>query len=140
MKSFISLAALLGVALANPQYGGGGGSSSTTTSTASASAVSAAAGEVQTVQVGQTGFTFTPDSITADKGDVIQFVIHSTHSVARSDFNSPCQPISGAGIWTGIVDDTTTFSVTVNDTNPIWLYCGTPTHCQGGMAMVVNPP
>jgi hypothetical protein len=34
------------------------------------------------------------------------------------------------------------FTVTVNDTNPIWLYCAqtVSSHCQSGMAMVINPP
>jgi len=31
-----------------------------------------------------------------------------------------------------------TFSVLVNDTNPIWMYCGQVGHCQKGMAMVIN--
>jgi len=30
------------------------------------------------------------------------------------------------------------FSVLVNDTNPIWMYCGQVGHCQKGMAMVIN--
>lgn len=30
------------------------------------------------------------------------------------------------------------FSVLVNDTSPIWLYCGQAGHCQKGMAMVIN--
>jgi hypothetical protein len=30
------------------------------------------------------------------------------------------------------------FSVLVNDTNPIWLYCGQIGHCQMGMSMVIN--
>jgi hypothetical protein len=30
------------------------------------------------------------------------------------------------------------FSVLVNDTNPIWIYCGQVGHCQKGMAMVIN--
>lgn len=36
----------------------------------------------------------------------------------------------------------TTFSITINDTNPIWLYCSQTelSHCQAGMAMVINPP
>lgn len=32
------------------------------------------------------------------------------------------------------------FSVRVNTTDPIWLYCGFGRHCQGGQVMVVNPP
>jgi hypothetical protein len=30
------------------------------------------------------------------------------------------------------------FSVLVNDTNPIWMYCGQVGHCEKGMAMVIN--
>ena len=30
------------------------------------------------------------------------------------------------------------FSVLVNDTSPVWIYCGQPGHCQKGMAMVIN--
>ena len=142
MKSlFLVVAALLRLTIANPQvYGPGSSSSSPTPTTAApASATAAAAGEVQTVQVGQGGFVFQPDTITAEKGDVIEFVIHTSHSVARSSFGSPCEPISGAGIWTGFPKDGTIFSVTVNDTNPIWLYCAAPGHCPSGMAMVINP-
>jgi hypothetical protein len=28
----------------------------------------------------------------------------------------------------------------VTSTDPIWFYCSTPSHCQSGMAGVVNPP
>ena len=28
----------------------------------------------------------------------------------------------------------------VNDTNPTFYYCGTPTHCQKGMFGIINPP
>ena len=143
MKSvFLSIAALLHLCVANPQYGDSGSSSSSSTPTAAAtaSAASDAAGGVQTVQVGQSGFTFSPDTVTANKGDVIEFVIHTTHSVALSSFDNPCQPISGAGIWTGFPKDGTIFSVTINDTSPLWLYCAAPQHCESGMAMVINPP
>jgi plastocyanin len=143
MKSvLLSLAALAPFALANPQdYGNGGGSSSTTTAPTSTAAGEAAA-ETQTIQVGNGGFTFQPNSITADKGDVVEFVIHTTHSVARSTFGNPCQPMTGAGaIWTGFSNSANDiFSLTINDTSPVWLYCAAPEHCQSGMAMVINPP
>ena len=95
---------------------------------------------MQSVQVGKNGFVFTPDIITAGEGDVIEFVIQSGHSVARSSFDNPCAPISGAGIYSGAISSMETFSVTVNSTDPIWLYCGTPSHCEGGMAAVINQP
>jgi len=137
------LAALLHLAFANAQYGSPESSDTSTTPTASISATAAAgaASETQTIQVGQGGFIFQPDTITADKGDVIRFDIHNTHSVARSAFDNPCQPIGGAqNIWTGFPNDNTIFSLTINDTSPIWLYCAAPQHCQSGMAMVINPP
>lgn len=28
----------------------------------------------------------------------------------------------------------------VNDTQPIFYYCGTPTHCEKGMFGIINPP
>lgn len=30
------------------------------------------------------------------------------------------------------------FNILINDTKPIWLYCGQASHCQKGMAMVIN--
>lgn len=139
---FVYLTALLGFAFANPQYGSPkSDTSSTQTSSATTTTTGSAASESQTVQVGQGGFTFQPDTIIADKGDVINFVIHTSHSVARSSFDNPCQPIGGAqDIWTGFPSDNTVFSLTINDTSPIWLYCAATEHCQSGMAMVINPP
>ena len=34
----------------------------------------------------------------------------------------------------------TTFVVNVTSTDPIWFYCSLSSHCQSGMAGVVNPP
>lgn len=38
------------------------------------------------------------------------------------------------------ISQTKTFTITLNDTNPIWLYCAVAGHCQSGMVMVINPP
>ncbi|MCJ1386576.1 SMP-30 gluconolaconase LRE domain protein [Xylographa soralifera] len=35
---------------------------------------------------------------------------------------------------------TDVFTVTVNDTKPIWIYCAQGAHCESGMAMVINQP
>jgi hypothetical protein len=32
------------------------------------------------------------------------------------------------------------FNQVVNDTNPTFFYCGTPTHCEKGMFGIINPP
>ncbi|MCJ1430311.1 hypothetical protein MMC29_008228 [Sticta canariensis] len=100
----------------------------------------------KTVKVGDGGkLVFVPDHITAAKGDTIEFTFYPhNHSVAQSTFDKPCQALE-KGIFSGFFTPTTepanqTFTVTVNNTDPIWLYCSTAGHCQGGMAMVVNEP
>lgn len=32
------------------------------------------------------------------------------------------------------------FTITINDTTPIWYYCDHIGHCQAGMVGVINPP
>lgn len=32
------------------------------------------------------------------------------------------------------------FTIMVNDTKPIWMYCATKGHCQKGMVMAINAP
>lgn len=133
------------------QYGGGGGSSSATPTSTKASATSAAAqtastGTVHDVDVGQNGFTFSPDTLTASKGDTVNFHFFAgDHSVSQSTFDAPCVPAPINPIYSGFINPTgsgeasTMFSITINDTTPIWLYCSQVTHCQTGMAMVINP-
>ena len=138
--------------LTSAQYGGGGGSSSSATSASStASSTSAAAqaastGTVHDVDVGENGFTFSPNTLTAAQGDTVNFHFYpGDHSVSQSTFDAPCVPIPGNAISSGFINPTgtgeasTMFSVTINDTTPIWIYCSQVTHCQSGMAMVINP-
>mgnify|MGYP002622331431 FL=1 len=33
-----------------------------------------------------------------------------------------------------------TYTIQVNDTKPLWLYCAQGRHCQNGMVMVINEP
>jgi len=137
--SIYLLACMLSGALA--QYGGGGAaSSSTATAAATSAAASAAASNVHSVAVGKNGLVFTPDTLTAAKGDIIEFTFVAGHSVERSTFSDPCNPISTGAIYSGFPSASDQFTVTVNDTNPIWLYCSQISHCQSGMVMVINPP
>jgi plastocyanin len=95
---------------------------------------------VHNVTVGP-GLTFTPDTVTAAVGDWVQFTFGEGHSVAESSFSAPCVPISGqAGVYSGFPNDGQVWRIQVNSTDPLWLYCSQTGHCQGGMAMVVNPP
>ncbi|RDL30787.1 Uncharacterized protein BP5553_10132 [Venustampulla echinocandica] len=131
------------------QYGGGSPSSSRTTSTESATTTTSSAHGVQTVTVGKdNALAFSPDSITAAVGSSIEFVFYPpVHSVTQSSFDSPCAPLAnGTGFWSGAITttgdktNTNVFTLTINDTNPIWFYCATPSHCETGMAGVINPP
>ncbi|KIW70170.1 hypothetical protein PV04_02465 [Phialophora macrospora] len=139
MHSILSSTALIfGVlatsTLASPQYGD---NSASTTTSASASASTSG---IHAVKVGP-GLTFTPDTVTAAEGDWVEFTFGSGHSVAQSSFDAPCVPISGgAGVYSGFPDDGDVWRIQVNSTDPLWLYCSATAHCEGGMAMVVNPP
>ena len=128
------------------QYGDPPSSPSKTSSAASSSTGSATPG-VHTVAVGNGGFTYSPNTITAAKGETIEFHFFAPlHSVAQGDFATPCTPpANGTGFFSGDIstssgENANVFTVKINDTNPIWFYCVIPTHCQGGMSGVINPP
>lgn len=117
------------------------------------------------ISVGQAGLVFDPEVVTAKTEDLLEFHFYpKNHSVTQSSFSSPCHPSTG-GVYSGFMPETsegvgprstpletsqfssiltyvqkTIFQVTVNDTNPIYLYCTQVGHCQNGMAMIVNPP
>ncbi|KAH8805326.1 hypothetical protein F5884DRAFT_678114, partial [Xylogone sp. PMI_703] len=93
---------------------------------------------------GASGLTFTPDSVTANVGDVLRFQMFNTHSVAEGDFSNACQPVASSPFFSGVIaggaTGNTTFSVIVNSTDPIWYYCTVGKHCPAGMVGVINPP
>ncbi|PGG98197.1 hypothetical protein AJ80_09575 [Polytolypa hystricis UAMH7299] len=107
---------------------------------------------IHTVQVGDAegNLKFWPEVLQADPGSLVQFQFHpKNHSVVQSSFDSPCNPLNSAnatGIRSGFVPvaedalEMPVWTVMVNDTKPIWLYCGQQPHCQKGMVMVINPP
>ncbi|KAI5458771.1 hypothetical protein BGZ63DRAFT_321818, partial [Mariannaea sp. PMI_226] len=98
--------------------------------------------EIIKVEVGKSGSKtiFNPESIKANKGDVVEFHFDSQHSVVASDPKKACTPISTGGFYSGTLPsgDKTTFSVTINNTEPIFLYCSIPGHCQAGAVGVIN--
>lgn len=83
---------------------------------------------------------FVPFSTNASVGDTLEF--HwgaNTHTVTQSSALEVCNKTNSAGAFaSGTHDKGTVFSQTVNDTKPIWFYCGTPTHCEKGMFGGVN--
>ncbi|KAJ4193662.1 hypothetical protein NW755_003656 [Fusarium falciforme] len=52
------------------------------------------------VEVGQRG-RFAPDTITADKGDIVEFHFNAMHNVVAGDFKNPCTPIASGGFYSG---------------------------------------
>ncbi|EFX06362.1 hypothetical protein CMQ_6683 [Grosmannia clavigera kw1407] len=92
---------------------------------------------------------YSPDSITAKAGDMVQFQFEAgNHTVTQSTFDQPCQPISDftktVGFHSGFIPVTAasgvipTYTITINDTKPIWVYCAQGKHCEAGMVMVIN--
>ncbi|KAF2646695.1 hypothetical protein P280DRAFT_363583, partial [Massarina eburnea CBS 473.64] len=118
------------------------------------------------VTVGQNNqFTFSPNQITAQPGDMVAFnFVTQNHSVASSTANQPCQPEKNA-VFSDFQPvaaanqknaaggkgnknqnrqaagpNTPMFMVPITDSNPMYIYCSQAQHCQQGMVMVINPP
>ncbi|KAH8172023.1 extracellular serine-rich protein [Sarocladium implicatum] len=107
-----------------------------------------------TIAVGASGHKFTPPETTAKIGDILEFRFYPVeHWVIRGDFDYPCVPYeyvgtdrrgfsSGEQSVQAITDDVRPrYRVRVNDTDPIWFYCGAPGSCVRFQMMgVVNAP
>lgn len=66
---------------------------STTGSTSKITTTASSAQSIQTVLVGESGYVYDPNNITASSGDVIVFQFFYTgHSVIKSAFEKPCLP------------------------------------------------
>lgn len=103
------------------------------------------------VQVGAGGkLAYSPEAISAKVGDQVVFHFNAkNHTVTQSSFASPCGKKDG-GVNSGFqpvpanqTDNLPTFTVTVNNTDPIWIYCAqaanTPnSHCGAGMVFAIN--
>ncbi|KAK3300315.1 extracellular serine-rich protein [Chaetomium fimeti] len=108
-----------------------------------------------TIAVGANGHVFTPNNATAEVGDIIKFTFYpagdNPHRVARAEFGWPCIPYEYAnlnkpGFYTGIFapqvisNDPPSYTVRVNDTEPIFFYCAAPHSCVDyHMIGVINP-
>ncbi|KAK5653265.1 hypothetical protein OQA88_9164 [Cercophora sp. LCS_1] len=99
-----------------------------------------------TIAVGKDNFSFSPNSVTASQGDIIQYQFFApNHSVIMGDFATPCSPAKTGGFNSGFFAtaesgmNSNAFEVTVNTTEPIFFYCGFPSHCQIGMSGAINP-
>jgi plastocyanin len=70
--------------------------------------VSSAFAATHTVAVGGGGDVFTPNSVSADVGDVVEFHFSGEHSVASSAFDSPCKSTS-TDIFSGVMSSVSSF-------------------------------
>ncbi|KAJ7199659.1 Cupredoxin [Mycena pura] len=104
--------------------------------------------------VGKDGLTFEPNEIQAAINDTVTFEFHpKNHTVTQSSFPSPCVPLANTSTSGQVGFDSgfmavspnatvfPTFTITINDTAPIWGYCqqpGPPAHCGQGMVFAIN--
>jgi plastocyanin len=122
-------------------------STSTPTSVVSPPPTSTSNGTDHRVIVGGTGIlSYQPSTVAAQPGDTVTFEFHQkNHTATQSTFAAPCSPMAG-GFKSGfqpVGDNATefpTFTVPVNDTKPVWVYCAQVGHCSSGMVFAINAP
>jgi len=139
--------------LAQFQANAKGGTAAAPSGTASAAtpSTSAATNDHKVIVGGPGKLVFTPSNITAKAGDTITFQFQQkNHTVTQSTFGNPCKSIASTstsgqiGFDSGfkpVADGVTTFptyTIQVNDTQPIWAFCAQGNHCTQGMVFAVN--
>jgi len=113
--------------------------------------VSPSGNTIEVIVGGPNGnLSFTPSRVSASPRDTIKFIFQvKNHTVTQSSFSAPCLPLTNAttgqkGFNSGFfpvaagTTDFPTWSLTINDTAPIWAYCGQAGHCGSGMVFAVN--
>lgn len=114
IKSSILLFCLSLATLSGAQYGDDGddSSSSLSKSTSSATTTASASSATHTVDVGEEGLVFEPDSLRAGPGDKIEFHFYpGGHSVVQAAFDNPCRPMSDTSFYSGTVSTSSDESV-----------------------------
>lgn len=108
--------------------------------------------QVVTVSSANGSLVYSPDNVKAAVGDMVQFqFVAGNHTVTQSTFDQPCKPINSvmsnvtgfhsgfmpvaASQATGMIP---TYTIQVNATTPLWVYCAQGRHCESGMVMVIN--
>ncbi|KIJ38733.1 hypothetical protein M422DRAFT_176279 [Sphaerobolus stellatus SS14] len=105
------------------------------------------------IQVGNGGFIYTPNNVTAKKGDIVTFVfsgVPGDHTVSQAAFGSPCEQLPNGfdsdfvSVPAGFSGTKPTWNLTIeDDTKPIWFYCKQTqpsAHCLAGMVGAINAP
>jgi plastocyanin len=129
-----------------------GTSSPTATSAAPTSTSSSASSSDHTVTVGQNGqLVFSPANISANVGDTVTFQFYQkNHTATQSSFADPCRALTltsttgqvgfDSGFMPVAANATTfpTYTIQINNTSPVWVYCRQTGHCGQGMVFAVN--
>jgi plastocyanin len=55
------------------------------------------------IVVGKDGLAFSPNTTTAEKGDILEYHFYKQHSVAMGDFANGCTPASQGGFFSGVM-------------------------------------
>lgn len=127
---------------------GGGAPTSTLKSALSTIGSSTLSAATQTVTVGGTaGLIYTPDTISANVGDMVVFEFQSqNHTVTQSAFAEPCVKLTGgmdSGFMPNINNSLGTnppkVAMQVTVATPLWFYCRQTGHCGKGMTFSINP-
>ncbi|KAJ7090318.1 hypothetical protein B0H15DRAFT_838101 [Mycena belliarum] len=134
----------------------GAASASSSPSATASSAPSASSGVPTSIDHsiivgGPNGNFYTPANITAAPGDTVTFHFHEkNHTVTASSFNDPCRPLSltsttgQLGFDSGFMPVSPnaaqfpSFTIQINNTQPLWAYCRQLNHCGSGMVFSVN--
>jgi plastocyanin len=109
----------------------------------STSSGSSGSGKTHTVIVAPTQgvLRYVPFALNASVGDTVTFLWGANnHTVTKSSQLSLCNKTSDTPFASGEQNKSFVFNQVVNDTNPTFFYCGTPTHCEKGMFGIINPP
>jgi plastocyanin len=92
---------------------------------------------------------FSPDTVSANPGDVIVFTFSSNHSFTETMPTSPCNQVVAGGIDSGFplaaagATGPVTYNITVNNTDPMYFKCNQmipENHCALGMVFGLNLP
>ncbi|KAF9532940.1 hypothetical protein CPB83DRAFT_880548 [Crepidotus variabilis] len=112
--------------------------------TATAASTSTGTGATHTIIVAPTQgvLRFVPWAVNASAGDTVHFMWNANnHTVTKGSALLPCNKSNDSTTFaTGQQSKGFTFDLKINDTEPIFFFCGTPTHCQKGMFAAINAP
>jgi len=110
---------------------------------ATATVGSSGTGVTHTVIVAPTQgvLRYVPFTTNANVGDTVAFMWGANnHTVTQSSELAICNKTANASFASGEQNQGFEMTVLVNDTNPVFYYCGTATHCEKGMFGIINPP